>query len=105
LAKLAPDGDCRPASGLFRRGESDGDGALQLTDAVLTLKYLFRAGARPTCLDAADADDSGAIQITDAILTLNHLFLGGQGLPGPFGSCGTDATADELGCAAFPACR
>jgi hypothetical protein len=105
LAKLAPDGDCKPQNSLFRRGDSDADGALQLTDAVFTLNHLFLAGPRPSCLDAADADDNGAIQITDAILTLNHMFLGGQGLPGPFGSCGSDTTADELGCAAFPACQ
>jgi hypothetical protein len=105
LVKLAPDGACKPDRRLFRRGDSDADGALQLTDAVFTLNHLFRAGPGPTCADAADADDNGRVQITDAILTLNHLFLGGQGLPGPFGSCGADSTADDLDCAAFPACQ
>jgi hypothetical protein len=105
FAKLAPDGDCRPQGSLFRRGDSDADGALQLTDAVFTLNHLFRAGPGPTCADAADADDNGAIEITDAILTLSHLFLGGPALAEPFGSCGSDSTPDELGCAVFSACR
>jgi hypothetical protein len=94
-----------PQSQIFRRGDSDASGTLQLTDAVFMLNYLFRSGPAPSCADAADADDNGAIQITDAVLTLNHLFLGGPAPPEPFGSCGADSTADDLGCAAFPACQ
>jgi hypothetical protein len=88
----------------FRRGDATSDGALQLTDAVFTLSYLFRAGPDPSCLDAADADDNGAVQITDAIFTLNHLFLGGPPLPAPTGGCGPDPSEDGLGCEASPAC-
>jgi hypothetical protein len=104
VVKLAPDSDCRSGESPFRRGDSDSGGALNLTDAVLTLSYLFQAGPAPGCQDAADADDNGAIQITDAIFTLNHLFLGGPAPSEPFTSCGSDGTPDGLGCMAFPAC-
>lgn len=89
----------------FQRGDVNGDGSLNITDPISTLAHLFQGASAPSCLDAADADDNGAIQITDAILTLSHLFLGGPALPEPFGSCGADGTADDLGCAGFPACR
>ncbi len=101
LLKLAPDG---PVPAAFQRGDSDAGGAINLTDAVFTLSYLFRAGPAPGCLDAADADDNGAIQITDAIFTLNQLFLGGPQLPNPPGSCGADPSEDELGCERFQPC-
>jgi hypothetical protein len=101
LLKLAPDA---PVPSAFQRGNSDANGALNLTDAVVTLGYLFQSGPAPACLDAADADDNGKVQITDAIFMLSHLFLGGPALPAPSGSCGTDPSADELGCERFEPC-
>jgi hypothetical protein len=88
----------------FQRGDSDATGALNITDAVFTLSYLFLSGPATSCLDAADADDNGSIQITDAIFTLSYLFLGGPQLPTPTGSCGADPTEDDLGCGSFPQC-
>ncbi len=84
---------------LFRRGDSDGDGRVGLTDAVKTLDALFRGGDPPPCPDAADADDDGALRIADPIFTLNYLFLGGRAPPEPGADgCGVDPTGDELGC-------
>jgi len=105
LAKLAPDSDCRPASGLFRRGDTDSDGTVQLTDAVVTLDHLFRSGPAPGCLDAADADDNGVLEITDAVFTLSHLFRSGPALPEPSAACGADPSEDTLGCEVFSGCQ
>lgn len=81
----------------LRRGDTDIDGRINLTDAVRTLNYLFQGATELRCLDAADADDSGVVNITDSIMTLSFLFLGGPApaLPGPF-ECGPDPGADEL---------
>ena len=81
----------------LRRGDSDTDARVNLTDAVRTLNFLFQGAAELPCLDAADADDSGIVNITDPILTLNFLFLGGLAPkpPGPF-DCGPDPSPDEL---------
>jgi hypothetical protein len=108
VVKLAP--PSQPAAP-FLRGRTDGDGALNLTDAVCVLAYLFdpEGGACkqsvPLCLDAADANDDGKVGITDPICTLLHLFQGGPPLPGPTTACGPDPTPDELGCREFMECE
>jgi CD109 antigen len=85
----------------FRRGDSNGDRALDLADAVATLSYLFlgiAAGPQPFCEDAADANDDGALNITDPIHVLGHLFLGSPPPAAPYPEEGVDATADSLRC-------
>jgi hypothetical protein len=84
--------------GKFVRGDANGDGALDLSDAVRTLRTLF-AGAATDCADALDANDSGSLDIADAVFVLAHLFASGADLPLPFPSAGCDATTDGLGCA------
>jgi hypothetical protein len=59
------------------RGDSDGNDARELTDAVYLLNYLFFGGPAPPCLPQADADGNERLQITDAILVLDFLFRGG----------------------------
>jgi uncharacterized lipoprotein YddW (UPF0748 family) len=81
---------------LFIRGDSNGDGTPNISDAVATLSYLFSGGAEPACLDAADADDRGTVEITDAVYLLNHLFSGGQAPPAPYPDAGADPTEDGL---------
>jgi len=83
----------------FIRGDANRDGKVSITDPLVTLAYLFRAGGVPRCEDGADADDDGRITITDAITILQYLFLGGAILPAP----GTaypwyDPTPDSLTC-------
>ncbi len=89
----------------FRRGDSNTDGRVDVSDAVGTLGTLFLGGDALVCEDAADADDSGALDITDAVFTLGFLFLGGRapGDPGPV-TCGADPTGDGLDCASYPLC-
>jgi hypothetical protein len=81
---------------LFRRGDADGSGKLDLTDAIFTLQFLFLGGPEPECKDAADADDSGKLDLTDAISSLQFQFMGGPSppAPGPV-NCGPDPTPGE----------
>jgi hypothetical protein len=89
----------------FRRGDADGSGKLDLTDAIFTLLYLFLGGRAPDCFDAADADDSGAIDLTDAIGSLQFQFLGGVILPDPGPvDCGPDTTPQGPTQEPFPHC-
>src|SRR5262249_55513095 len=86
-----------PPGPRFRRGDSDGSGAVDLTDAVITLGFLFLGQAAPACPDAADADDSGKLELTDAVFALGFLFLGGTAPPDPGPDhCGPDPTDDGL---------
>jgi len=91
------------AGGVFRRGDVDASAAIDLSDPITILSYLFLGQGEPACFDAADVDDSGEIDITDAIANLDFQFLGGAAppAPGPF-TCGPDANqeAPDLGCAA-----
>ena len=108
------DSDCsdaascqEPAGERFVRGDANSDGAINLTDGVVPLLYLFSGGAEPACMDSADANDTGNIEITDAIILFSWLFTGGvvpqppsptsPGYPGS--DCGEDRTDDALGCA------
>ncbi len=89
----------------FRRGDADGNGALEITDPINNLSFQFLGTFTPPCMDAADFDDNGKVEITDPIANLSHQFLG-TAPPAPPGkdTCGPDPTADDdsvggdLGC-------
>ncbi|MBN1443575.1 MAG: hypothetical protein JXA90_12770 [Planctomycetes bacterium] len=81
----------------FRRGDSNGDGRQDISDALATLSFLFLGRDSPGCLDAADTNDDGAVDITDAIRLLAFLFLGAAPPPGGL-ECGPDETPDGLDC-------
>jgi hypothetical protein len=90
---------------LFRRGDADGSGKVDLTDAVRSLGWLFLGDPPRPCDDAADADDNGKIEITDPIAILGYLFLGTFAIPAPGpDACGPDPSSDGLGCALSPGC-
>ncbi len=90
---------------VFRRGDSNGDGTLDLTDAVHVLAYLFIGGPPPACFDAADADDSGELDLSDAIYSLGFQFLGGPAPPDPGpSSCGPDPKADPFAACVYTRC-
>jgi hypothetical protein len=83
----------------FIRGEVNGDGRVDISDAVAILGYLFLGGGTPGCLAAADADDSETIEITDAVYLLGALFLGSAPVPQPYPDCGADPSpGTEPGC-------
>ena len=88
----------------LRRGDALADGALDLSDAVALLDYLFRDGGSVPCVDAADANDDGDVDISDAVVILLHLFGSLGDLPPPADACGLDPTDDALPCGAFLPC-
>lgn len=85
---------------LFIRGDSNADGAVNISDSVFLLGYLFLGGRSPGCLASANTNGDVAVDIADPIYLLGHLFLGVPPPPAPFSQCGTsDLEADEeLGC-------
>ena len=89
-------GDACDVAG-FKRGDADGSGFVELTDAVQVFNFLFLGRNAPTCSDAADANDDGAVDMSDGIASLNWLFLGGTEPPEPGPqACGEDPTDDGL---------
>ena len=61
--------DGPPAPIVFVRGDADSNGAINLTDGIRILAFLFLGEAAPECMDAADAADSGGERpaLTDAV--------------------------------------
>jgi len=76
-----------PPGGRQRPGDANGDGGLDISDAVATLGFLFLGSPKGlpcgdgSALDPAnvrllDWQPDGAIDISDAVATLSFLFLG-----------------------------
>lgn len=92
----------------FKRGDTDGNSQLEVTDIIRQLAFQFLGEAEPPCLDAIDFDDNGSLDITDSIANLTHQFLGGPPPPDPGKeACGKDPTPDsvkggDLGCSSYP---
>ena len=85
-----------PARPLFHRGDPNGDGVADITDAVFLLGFLYLGGGAPPCMESADVDNNTSTEITDAIYLLSFLFLGGPppADPGPPAApCGVDPDA------------
>ena len=87
------------AQGAFLRGDANGDGDLDIADALAIVELLFRdVSDVVTCQDAADVNDDGRLDAADVTGALAYMFMGGDTPPGPFEACGTDPTEDELSC-------
>jgi len=95
--------DERNNDSIFRRGDANFDGIMNISDPITILGFLFSGNPQEVvCSDAADADDSGDIKITDAIFLLQYLFnpsADSKEIPAPgVLEPGPDPTADPLGC-------
>ncbi len=88
---------------LFRRGDANGDGGYDISDAISILAQLF-SGAPTPCLDASDVNDDSGADIADAIFVLANLFSGGADPSAPGAACGADPTLDAIACASYPNC-
>lgn len=98
-----PDSD--PSGRPFRRGDSNADGTLDVSDPVHVLINLFVAGAGGLpCEAAADPNGDGAVDVSDAVYLLNYLFLGGVPPVAPFPDCGRDSAPGALSCDRYEAC-
>lgn len=91
-------------AGVFVRGDANADGSINIADPVWILSYLFAMGAPSACADSADGNDDGSLDIADPVAILGHLFAMQGPLPAPHPACGTDPTADPIGCSAFAPC-
>ena len=88
-------------------GESDSnsDGAVDLSDGIFTLGYLFLGSDDPGCQAAADANGDGSVNISDPTYTLVFLFGGGAAHPEP-SACGRSSSDGDMaqGCVT-PSCN
>ncbi len=87
--------ECVRRTPVFRRGDCNSSGSINITDAIFYLDHLFKKGPRGPCDDACDSNNDGVLKLSDAINTLNYLFKGGPPppAPGPI-ECGIDDDAE-----------
>ena len=84
----------------FNRGDCNGDGRLNVTDAVIDARNIFTNSLiKFDCKDMLDANNDGRLDASDPIAILAWLFQKGPALPDPFRACGVDTgAADQLDC-------
>jgi len=63
-----------PAACVRRR---NGDGAVNLADAVFVINYVFKGGAAPDPYNAGDANCDAGVDLADAVFLINYVFKGG----------------------------
>lgn len=90
--------------GGFRRGYTNDDNDLDVSDAIFALNYLFLGSAAPHCHSSLDVNDDATINIADPVYLILYLFYDGAPPLGPFDECGHDPTPDELGCESSAPC-
>lgn len=65
------------AAGAFVCGDANGDGKVNVGDAVYIIGYVFRGGPPPAPLQAADVNHDGRVNIGDAVYLIGYIFRGG----------------------------
>lgn len=97
--------DCLPPAPGFVRGDANGDGTTDISDAIRALDYLFVFGPDLPCLAAADVTADGSVDVADAVNLLVFLFQFGPPPAPPFPDCAPselqtdlDLGCDDAGC-------
>jgi hypothetical protein len=68
----------------FVCGDANGDGQINVADAVFLITYIFKGGPAPDPLEAGEVNCDGNINIGDAVYLINYIFKGG---PAPCEGC------------------
>lgn len=61
----------------FVAGDADGSKAVNISDAVMLINYIFGGGPAPEPQASGDADCSGTLSISDAVYLITYIFGGG----------------------------
>ncbi|MFA6354532.1 MAG: S8 family serine peptidase, partial [Candidatus Paceibacterota bacterium] len=72
-------------------GDANGDGSVDISDAVYLISYIFSGGPAPQPLAAGDANGDGSVDISDAVYLISYIFSGG---PAP--KCSSNLTTVKL---------
>jgi len=64
----------------FTCGDANSDEAVNVSDAVYIINYVFAGGDPPDPLAAADSNCDAAVNVSDAVWIINYVFTGGNDL-------------------------
>jgi hypothetical protein len=59
-------------------GDANGDGDVNVSDAVHIINYIFAGGLPPDPTDAGDTNCDGEVNVSDAVWIINYIFEGGN---------------------------
>jgi hypothetical protein len=59
-------------------GDADGSEAVNVSDAVMIVNYIFISGPAPDPIEAADTNCDAAVNVSDAVKIINYIFIGGD---------------------------
>ena len=88
----------------FRRGDSNADGTVDISDAIFTLGWLYLGSQVPSCLEAADTNGDGQHDLSDAVRLILFLFQGEVEPPWPGPSACAVPEQAFFGCASYSRC-
>ena len=57
--------------------DANGDGSVNVGDAVFLISYVFKGGAAPNPVCVGDANGDGSTNVGDAVYLINYVFKGG----------------------------
>lgn len=87
----------------FRRGDSNDDGAVDTSDAVFVLIWLFEGGPAPGCIAVTNTNGDTDTDLSDVVYLLGYVFLRGPDPAQPFPDCGPMPDAEGLASETPPA--
>lgn len=58
-------------------GDADGDGIVNLADAVFLINYIFKGGPPPEPMEIGDVNLDGDVNVGDPVYLVNYIFRGG----------------------------
>lgn len=61
----------------INRGDANGDGTINVADAVFLIGNIFNGGPNPNPLLSGDANCDGGISVGDVVTIINYIFKGG----------------------------
>ena len=64
--------------GITGNVDNDGSDAIDISDLVYLVDYMFNGGPAPFCFEEADMDISGGIDISDLVYLVDYMFVGGS---------------------------
>jgi len=84
IPPAGPPGDIRSDIGIQDQikgcncGDANNDKAVNVSDAVYIINYVFIDGDPPQPLEAGDANCDGVCNVSDAVWIINYIFVGGN---------------------------
>ena len=77
-----------PVYVFFIRGDANGDGRVNVLDALSLIRFIGGEEQNHDCAAALNTNGDGGVDVSDALPLLRWIFLDGPPLPYPFPGCG-----------------